>query len=175
MAKNQEYFKGVGTIEELKSMYHNYIKMYHPDKHPKNKEEYTEIMGKINAEYDKVFENVKNQHLGWDKKECKYYTYTKETEESVEEFKNVINELQKFRKINVELIGAWLWVSGDTKRIKDKLKELGLHYAPQKNAWEFHTGVYKRKSKPQGNMDELRTKYGSINMKGEEQEQLVLA
>ena len=168
-------FEGVETLEELKKMLHAYVLMYHPDKHRKNRDEYTQIMAQINAEYDKMFVKVKNQHLGWDAKEGKFYKYTKETEENAEDFRNVINELAQFKKIKVELIGAWLWVSGETKSIKDKLKELGLHYAPQKSAWEFHTGTYKRKSKPQGNMDDLRIKYGSTEIKGKEEEQLVLA
>lgn len=176
MAKNQKkYFEGVDTLEELKTMYHSYIKMYHPDKHPKNKVEYTKIMGVINVEYEEMFDIVKNKHLGYDKKEHKFYTYTKETEETVEEFKNVINALQKYRKIKVELVYQWLWVSGDTKRIKDDLKALGLHYAPQKNAWCFHTGKYKRKSKPNGTLNELREKYGSIDFSGKEEEQTLLA
>ena len=168
-------FEGVETLEELKKMLHAYVLMYHPDKHRKNRDEYTEIMAQINAEYDKAFKRVKNQHLGWDAKEGKYYKYTKETDENAEDFRNVINGLAGIKGIKVELVGAWVWVSGNTKNVKDKLKELGLHYAPQKSAWEFHTGVYKRKSKPQGNLDDLRAKYGTMEIKGKEEEQLVLA
>jgi curved DNA-binding protein CbpA len=175
MAKSKNYFEGVDTLEELKKMYHNYVLMYHPDKHRKERETYTEIMATINAQYDKLFAKVKNKHQGFDKSKCQYYTYTKETEENVNDFKDVINALVKLRKVKVELIGSWIWVSGETKSHKDKLTELGLHYAPQKQAWQFHTGKYTRKSKSKTSLNDLRAKYVSVEFEGNNEESLALA
>lgn len=169
-------FEGVETLEELKKMLHAYVLMYHPDKHRKDREEYTKIMAQINAEYDKAYQKVKFNHLGYDSKEHKYYKYTNKEEDPKESmFKDILNGLASIKGIKVELIGSWIWVSGNTKQVKDKLTELGLHYRGQKQAWEFHTGKFRRKSKPTKNMDDLRVKYGATEIKGKEEEQLVLA
>lgn len=42
-------------------------------------------------------------------------------------------------KVSVERIGNWLWVSGDTKPVKEELKVLGFYWANAKKSW-YHKG-----------------------------------
>ena len=41
--------------------------------------------------------------------------------------------MANFENITIELIGSWIWVSGDTREIKEKLKEIGFKWASKKN------------------------------------------
>ncbi len=74
---------------------------------------------------------------------------------------DVINELKGLKDVHVELCGSWLWVSGDTKPHKDKLRALGLFWAPKKGKWYLKpVGFKSRRHKPV-DMDKIRFKYGS--------------
>ena len=64
-----------------------------------------------------AFEKLKNVHVNKDGEE-----YEKETTETAGEFMELINKLLHFPDIEVELCGSWIWVSGETKAVKDDLK-----------------------------------------------------
>jgi hypothetical protein len=69
-------------------------------------------------------------------------------------------------QIEKELIGKWIWVSGDTKSIKDQLKENGFRYAPKKQLWYFRQEDQAQKFHKSGiSIDEIRSKYGSFSPK----------
>lgn len=46
-------------------------------------------------------------------------------------------KLEQETDISVELDGAFVWVSGDTKPIKDKLKALGMRFSGPRQAWYY--------------------------------------
>lgn len=53
-----KYFKNVETLEELRKQYKDLLKKYHPD----NPQGSTEATQEINAEYDSLFNLLKNRH-----------------------------------------------------------------------------------------------------------------
>ncbi len=57
----------------------------------------------------------------------------RETAETMADFKKITDELLQYDNIFLEICGLWLWISGDTKPIKDKLKALGCFYASKKS------------------------------------------
>lgn len=52
------YFSNVQTLEELRKQYRDLLKKYHPD----NANGSTEATQEINAEYDRLFKMLKEQH-----------------------------------------------------------------------------------------------------------------
>ena len=166
MAKKKNYFEGVSTLEELKTMYHTFVKMYHPDL---NKEDTTKIMAEINKQYDATFKEVSNKHLKFDRQTNKYTTYTYDTGEVVNDFKDVINKVIHFKDCTIELIGSWLWVSGETKNHLEELKNLNFKFSGNKKAWSYHFGDYKKRSKTRYSIQDLRNKYGNVQFHEEEQ------
>ena len=46
-----------------------------------------------------------------------------------------IQTLRQLQGLNLEVCGTWLWIGGDTKQHKEKIKELGGHWAPKKKLW----------------------------------------
>ena len=43
-----------------------------------------------------------------------------------DKFKDIINELIKYNELTIEIIGSWLWISGNTYPLRDMIKNLGL-------------------------------------------------
>jgi len=56
------------------------------------------------------------------------------TTETADSFKDLINELMKLDDIVIEIIGCFIWVTGNTKPNKDKLKSLGFQWHSKKYA-----------------------------------------
>lgn len=144
------YFKNIQTLEELKKEYHRLVMKHHPDVGGN-----LEIMQDVNLEYESIFQQVKNKHKNKDGE-----FYTKDTEEVASEFIDLIAELLKLNNINIEIIGSFVWVSGDTKSHKEVLKKLGLRWHGKKQCWYLSPNGYRRFGKNDYSMDEIRSMYG---------------
>lgn len=77
--------------------------------------------------------------------------------------KKLLTRLKKSKLdgCKVEVIGSWIWISGETKQYVDKFKKYGMHFAPNKKAWYFHTGKYQRKSVTTSNINDIRVRYNN--------------
>ncbi len=156
------YFENVKTIEELKRQYKTLAFKYHPDKGGK-----VEDMQAINAEYDLLFERVKNTHETANGK-----TYTKEQGADVpDNFREIINAIITF-DCTIELCGSWLWVF-NAYSYRKELKELGFFWCSSKKAWAWT-------DKPSDNkhrltLEEIRRLHGSEIIKEEEKKRLQAA
>lgn len=157
-----KWFKNIATLEELKKQYKKLAKQYHPDL---NGGTTNEIMKEINNEYDLLFERVKNFHTT-----AEGETYEKATDETSEQFKNIINSIINFN-IDIEIIGTWVWCF-NSYEYRNQLKELGFKYAANKKAWCWHSEKYKaRRSKK--TLAEIRAKYGSDTIKTKEEQEKI--
>lgn len=145
-----KYFMNCETLEELKSTYRNLVMKHHPDRGGD-----TATMQEINAEYDKVFPQLKNKH-----KTAEGKAYEKENTEAPNEFKDLMEILLKMEGCHIEIIGCFIWVSGNTKPYKDTLKENGLKWHSKKICWYKAPADYKRRGKKQYDMNEIRDMYG---------------
>ena len=68
--------------------------------------------------------------------------------------------------LSVEVVGAWLWVDGDTKPVKEQLKAAGFKWAPRKQRWYFPgKPAGHRRGKREMEMDEIRQRHGSAWLK----------
>lgn len=149
-----DYFENVNTLEELKKAYRRLAKENHPDCGGD-----TATMQKINAEYARLFEILKEQHNN----AADEY---RQTTEAPEEFINIIEALLKLHGLEVELCGSWLWIGGNTKEHKDALKVAGCRWSSNKKLWYWHHPEEGRRwHKGNRTMGEIRTKYGSQTFK----------
>lgn len=117
------YFKNCRTIEDVKRTYRDLAKKLHPDCGG-NAEEFK----KMSAEYQTAFNRYKNIHESKkeDSKTDQQETYTKETTETPEQFAEIINAIIGLAGLKIEIIGSWVWVSGNTFIHKDALKAAGF-------------------------------------------------
>ncbi len=144
-------FKEVTGINEAKKVYKTLAKKLHPD------------VGGTEEEF-KILNSVYNNLI-----EHKIY-FSSGVKIDIE-LEKIISLILHFENITIELVGSWIWVSGDTKEIKDKLKELGFKWASKKKMWYFGElkGVNMGKTK---SMNDIKNKYGSQTMKSKDKRRL---
>lgn len=141
-----EFFKDCKSIEEVKILYKQLALKNHPDRGGD-----TETMQAIIAEYEKVMKNP-------------FFKFEEQTEQQKADFikyPEIINQIVTFYGIVIELVGDWIWISGNTYPFKSKLKELGFFFAPKKVMWYYRPAEYKCGNHKPKSMDAIRAKYGS--------------
>ena len=141
------------TIEELKKQYRELAHKHHPDRGGN-----VDTMKAVNAEYDALFPQLKNVHKTRD---GETYTAKQDSDETVEQFKELIDELMKMDDIIIEIIGCFVWVTGDTKTHKERLKELRFRWHSKKVAWYLAPEDYRKRSRKDYALDEIRAMYGT--------------
>jgi len=141
------------TLEELKAMYRKLAMQHHPDRGGD-----TETMKAVNAEYDALFPNLKDVHKT---KDGETYTARQSTTETADQFKDLISELMKMDNITIEVIGCFVWVTGDTKPHKEQLKALKFKWHTKKLAWYLAPDDYRKRSRKEYALDEIRSMYGT--------------
>lgn len=165
----KKYINNVSTLEELKSVYKKLALKHHPDCGGDE-----EVMKAINNEYDNLFESLKSKHRNKDG-EC----FEKETEETASEWRDIIYHLLSLRMENVaiEVIGCFLWVSGNTRPYKKELGKngLGMKWSPNKSAWYLSPKNYRRYGKKNFEMDEIRGMYGSKPVSNKNKQRAITA
>lgn len=150
----------IKTLEELKKEYRKLMLKWHPDRNLNNQEEATKNSKIINNEYDYLFEKVKNN-----RQNEKGEFYYKETNENINQYKDIIDKLMKYDFINIDIIGSWLWVSGKTYEIKNILKELNFKFSKKKTAWYFHFEDWKSSGLHFGDLESLKNWWGFESIK----------
>ncbi|MEJ5996241.1 J domain-containing protein [Pedobacter sp. Du54] len=144
-----KWFNECTTLEEVKATYKKLAKQYHPDLGGD-----TLTMQEINKEYAFASAKaLKGANLS-----------EEETENEIrfsEEYRQAIEKIIHLEGIVIELVGYWIWVTGNTYPKRATLKEAGFLFASKKMAWYFRTGEYKVAKGSQKSLDEIRAKYGS--------------
>ena len=141
------------TLEELKATYRKLSMEHHPDRGGD-----TATMQAVNAEYDQLFPTLKNIHKN---KDGERYTAREPNAETPDQFKDLISQLMHMDDIVIEIIGCFVWVAGNTKPHKDKLKALKFQWHSKKVAWYLKPEDYHRQSRKNYELDEIREMYGN--------------
>ena len=141
------YFNNINTLEELRKQYRDLLKRHHPD----NGGDVSD-MQEINAEYDRLFKVLKDRHESktTDSKENNAktdfdnmkYDFTEDVK-----LREALQQVITFEGINIEIVGCWIWVDGNTYGYKDTLKGIGFKWAREKKKWYFHTETFRKKSR----------------------------
>ena len=153
-----EFFVNVDSIETLKAQFKKLAFKNHPDRGGS-----TENMQKINAEYDFLMKQIINgagaeHYTDTAGKQSFWESKTEHTEVELK-VKAALDAIISLDGLEIEIIGVWIWVSGDTKTHKEVLKTAGFRWNKTLVKWVFMG----KKSNGRGtmSMDEMREKYGS--------------
>lgn len=143
---------GVATAEDVKKAYRRACMKYHPDRNPSGEH----MMKLVNAAYA-VLKDHPEEIL---------------TEDEIDPYAAMLNDALNAImgcSLEIEICGAWIWLSGDTRLHKELLKQNGFRWAPKKERWFYRPADYKSHSRGQWSMEKIRDKYGSKTVDTREQ------
>jgi len=147
------WFADCFTEAEVKSRYRDLCKIHHPDLGGME-----ETMKAVNLAYEERLRQKFNQTMSED-----------EAEEAVimeMEVAAKVAEIIALKGIVIELVGKWIWVTGDTYSVRGVLKQAGFWFASKKRAWYFHTPEAACPSRAKKTLEQIRQKYGSRKVSG---------
>lgn len=160
------YFHQCTNQAEAKARYRDLVKQHHPDTGGDLR-----TMQDINAEYSKFMsESAKTEAR--DRQRTAHDNNRKsaadfhDLEEVGEQIRMMIENALNLDGVEVELMGLWVWLTGNTKAHKETLKQwneahpdMKWKWSPKKLAWYF-AGVptFNRQN---NTLDEIRDAYGS--------------
>jgi len=156
-------FKNCITLEDLKKLYFRLMKQFHPDIGGD-----LETCKAINNLYDEYFPRLKNI-----RRNKEGDTYTKETEETSNIYRDFINKIIHLYGIRIEICGTWIWISGDTKQYKGIFKDNGCKWSNNKKMWYFTTDTNKKHYKrTPWDINKIRDTFGSIEIETDPAQQV---
>jgi len=135
----QEFINAnIDGINELKKVYKTLARKLHPDVGGS-----TELFKILNTVYNDILENG--------------IKFSQDSEFDLE-IEKIISQILHYENIIILVIGNWIWLQGNTKPIKDNLKEIGFKWASKKKQWYY--GEMKGRSPKQKSMNDIKSKYG---------------
>ena len=170
-----KYFSECRTQEEAKKLYKELARKHHPDVGGDLR-----TMQEINAEYaqfqargatNEARERQKTAHADGKKSAADYH----DLDEVEKKIFDVINFAVNLEGVEIELMGLWVWLTGNTKAHKETFKawneanpEKRIKWSPKKTAW-YYAGVptFNRK---ETTLDSIRETYGSQKFTRKEEE-----
>lgn len=149
-----KYFEGLSEEKEIKQRYKELAKKYHPDLGGDK-----EIMQAINAQYTSCME-------GHYQRAGKSISEIDELMKNDENARKALMQVLLFEGIKIELCGSWIWITGQTKEVKENLKSAGYRWAAKKKAWYWRPAeqAFKRKCGSRS-LSWIRDRYGSDDIK----------
>jgi len=140
-------FDGCKKPEDIKKLYREYAKKTHPD-HGGDAEEFKIL----NASYLEALQNLNGQTF-----DERVYNYKQETEEQI--IKDIDELLKKkWIDININIVGRWLWLTGNTYNHRRELKILGFSFSGNRKLW--YKGYTKVSRNHPGSFKDICAKYG---------------
>lgn len=137
--------QGNVTPADIKQAYRKACSTYHPDRNPAG----LEMMKLINKAYE-IAKDFQGQYTPQNS--------TKNYGETINQALNAIINLG----LTIEVCGAWVWLSGNTKPHRETLKEAGFKWSSKKSQWYFRPEEHKSFNRGRSwSMNEIRSKYGS--------------
>ena len=143
----------IKDIDGLKKEYFKLAKKYHPDAGGT-----TIQFQNLQAEYEKLLKSLLNGSTLSNEEKNNEIVIDKA-------IRDVIDSLINIEDINIELIGKWLWISGNTYPIRQTLKKSGLIFIKKegKPYWVYR-GV-ESAGRGKSSMEDIKRKYGVFEMK----------
>jgi hypothetical protein len=134
------------SVPEMRTLYRKLAHKYHPDKGGDTKK-----MQELNDTYWQALKNAEKANLDPDQE----FDW-KHEKDLMDKIQKVVN----LEGLEVEVLGLWVWVTGNTYPHKDTLKASGFFYSKAKQAWYFRKKEdTKRFYRGDSTLDEIRTKY----------------
>lgn len=157
-----EYFKNCYGIQQIKDEFRRLAFIYHPDICGEHR-----TMQEINRQYHERLKSKDGTEVKGKSKEGKEFKYTYRYDFSKEN--GLTDMLYKvvglqLPLVNIEVVGCWLWLTGETKQHKDAIKAIGCRFSGDKQAWYWHEGGYRKRNGNKYSMGAIRSMFGSAEI-----------
>jgi hypothetical protein len=151
-----KHFNNIKNLEELRKIYRDLLKKNHPDNGGN-----VEIMQEINAEYDRMFKILKHTAGTTATADDTETDFTAETDARIRE---ILSKLIMY-DLTIEVVGSWVWVSGNTYAYREQIKDAGLKWSKARKMWYYAPTDHKRHRGSKDSFEEIKSKYGSQKVK----------
>lgn len=157
------YFTRGMTPAEIKARYRELAMEWHPDR-PQNRERQAEATAKmqaINAAYHAALKNADGFTEKGTDGEQHTYRYNEANEAAATEIIDKLLQL-KMENVDIALIGAWVWVIGETKQYKEMLGKDGLKLSwhSKRVAWYWKPTEWQSRYNSKASLEDLAKYYG---------------
>jgi hypothetical protein len=150
-----KYFKNCEKIEDVKDLYRTLAKQYHPDANTGIDDT---IIKEINNEYEFICAKFASGNV----------SESENIFDNAMMFKDKIDSIINIPNIFIEIVGNWVWITGDTRPAKNEIKEAGYFWAHKKSAWYWYPEGFGG-GRGKHSLSELRVKYGSTIVNNQNQ------
>jgi len=147
------YFKDCTTLDEAKKLFKDLARKLHPDKNPTNPQATAQFQAMLNEfhSFKPSKEKFKGESDQW----------------NGETYSAIIIQLMNIEGIEITVCGSWIWLEGDTKPVKDKIKAVDCGefmkrgFSGNKGQWYFSPKGYRKRSGKQHSFDDIKGYFGA--------------
>jgi len=152
---NANYFQGCYSVASIKTIYRKLAFQFHPDVNPDIDESF---MKEINNQYHAALKSANGQSTTDDDGRRHEYKYNYDVEQSlIDKIRELLSI--NMENVNIELVGTWIWLSGNTKPYREALKQAKCRWHAKRLMWYYQNSTYKHHY-CDCNFDDLKMKYG---------------
>ena len=152
---NYVYFTATTDRNELKKQYKKLALELHPDRGG-NESEFKEMAN----EYSGHLSDLLHGEFG----NAAKIAY----EEMIDEqMRDALNKIISLQGLIIEIVGSWIWLTGNTFFNKAEIKGAGFKFAGKKKAWYFSPADYRKKTAKKYDLDEIKDIYGTVKVQNE--------
>jgi len=144
----KNFFEGLKTLADIKAEYKRLVKLNHPDVGGD-----TATMQEINRQYSEAVDWIARHGEGREKAAA--------AAEVPEEYAAAVAAVVNLAGLDVELVGSWIWITGNTYIYRETIKAAGYKWASKKRAWYWHPEGAGCSRGGKKSLAEIREKYGS--------------
>ncbi|MBT6053664.1 MAG: J domain-containing protein [Candidatus Scalindua sp.] len=148
-------------IPEIKAEFRRLAMLNHPDKGGEKA-----VMQEIISQYHNALKGLNGAMHG--PENTWKYTYNYQYEQDIVD---KLTNIAHLDGIIIEIKGSWIWVSGNTKPVKETLKKEGFRWSRNKNQWYWHNpkDAWKKHGKPLS-ANEITHLFGSKRYKAKKKD-----
>ena len=163
----KHYFMDCLTVFEIKKRFRELALQHHPDHGGDN-----ETMRIILEQYQKALGGADGQTSTDEQGQEHTYYYNEENEQKIADKIQEILSPRLPGDVHIDLIGTWVWVTGNTKPHASKLNRrsgIGLQFHKKRLCWYWKPYKTSGRYNSKVSLNDLASKYGSKRFENEEQ------